>query len=154
MHYAAKNTNERAATGALASHLADLDTVSREAEVAGDLELAVAIESHALTVQRCPQAGVGSVTLVMQSGRRVPLRDARAHIRRTGRPTSTGGSSLAAEMDRLSARCRAISSAADQMEVADVLAGNGRAAPVAVPRCVECGSRCDEWGDCPLCDPE
>lgn len=76
-------------------------------------------------------------------------------LRRTkvGRPTSAAGKSeLTRQMERMSAECRAIASAADQAKIASVLNGTDQRARRAAPSmCPECAVRLDELGDCWAC---
>src|SRR4051812_47494571 len=76
-----------------------------------------------------------------------------------GRPQTAGKSDLVREMERMSAGCRAIASAADRTKI-DALLGNRSAPRCAQPtgfKCPVCGDwfdesqDCfDEW-DCPYC---
>ncbi len=128
---------------------AALVDVFKEARAAGDIELADAIKSHIRTAERDPRTAIGGVTLVMPSGRRVPLANARAHIRRTNTPARPG--SLADTMRRLSARCRKLASECDREKIAHVLACGARRSQPARGACPECASRLGYDGVCDLC---
>ncbi|AWM40274.1 hypothetical protein GobsT_12660 [Gemmata obscuriglobus] len=151
MIYASKE-HQRGNTAGIASALLDLEKVSHEAEAAGDIELAEAIETQLMLVQRSPGLGLGSTTLHLRSGRRVPLDSARSHIQRSGgaRPASTGKSQLTRDMERISAQCRALAGLADQQRIAAALANTSPrcARPAKEELCDFCGE--EFYVDC-LC---
>ncbi|QJW92942.1 hypothetical protein FTUN_0440 [Frigoriglobus tundricola] len=128
----------------------------KAARAAGDLELANAIKSHTALAQRSPQLAEGNITLVLRDGRRVPLRSAKSHIKRTGRtqPKPAAPGSLLDTIQKLSAQCRAITSQCDQERIAAVLASEGGEVRRQEPKtCEWCGGDWfDEIGECNFCD--
>lgn len=154
-----KATENRSDPTDAAAHVEDLNRVAEEAERAGDAELARMLRTQAMMTERRPDAFAGAVTLVRRDGTQLRLRDAQAAIRRNGvqtrgrsaaadaayvaevlrkmdaiiaqdsKPKARGGSSLAADMRRLSADCKALSSIAGQVRISNAIDAAYRPAP-------------------------
>ena len=92
-----------------AAEVADLERLAFEVRALGDFELADAIKAHANLVRRSSGAPLGAVTLRLRSGRLVPLREVRRHIRRSATPARAATvAERAAEFTRQAAELEAI----------------------------------------------
>jgi uncharacterized protein len=70
-------------------YLERIERVHAEVKIAGDRSLAKLLRCHLSVVSRFPASRYGDITMVRSDGTRVPLKNAAAHIRRTGsRPSA------------------------------------------------------------------
>ncbi|MFO0823035.1 MAG: hypothetical protein U0792_07930 [Gemmataceae bacterium] len=130
--------------GSITGHVGDILAVAKQAHAAGDTVLARRLIAHCRAIENSPGDARGTTTLVLSDGRRVPVHEAAKHIR-GGKPAGTvsragsaASSPIAAEMRRISAKCRKLSSEADQRRIGAALAEMNK--PVRQP-----SRQSDDW---------